>query len=191
MKELADYTGEFLPRISFEDFSKDVVIKLLKALNRNCLGIDGLWFQRAIKEVGLDAAVSWSMDVWEKQCKIDMKNARQILNIKGNDVEALLKGIQFCPGFPISILEWEMELKTRNHGLITVHRCPAVDTYEREGKKGEEILNGICRVIEPPAFNSFISVVNPDIQMKELKLPPRKSKDEICCQWEFKLESKG
>jgi hypothetical protein len=27
------------------------------------------------------------------------------------------------------------------------------------------------------------------MKCKGLKLPPRKSKDDICCQWEFKVES--
>ena len=30
MKELDDYSGEFIPNIRFEDFSKEALIKLLK-----------------------------------------------------------------------------------------------------------------------------------------------------------------
>jgi hypothetical protein len=37
---------------------------------------------------------------------------------------------------------------------------------------------------------TVVDTVNPYIGVTLLKLPPRKSKDEMCCQWELNLERK-
>jgi len=188
MGDLSDYSGKLVPDVRYESFSKDVLVKLLEQLNKNYLGLDGLWFQRAIKGVGLDEATVWSRDNWVTQCGIEMARIRELMNIQGDDVEALFKGIQLCSGFPIAILKWEMELANPNHGVITVHGCPAVDTFERWGDKGTPVLTKICKELEPPAFEAYVKKVNPNIKIIELMTPPRKSRDEPCCKWEFILE---
>jgi hypothetical protein len=41
--------------------------------------------------------------------------------------------------------------------------------------------------IEELSIIEYAKYVNPDIKIVPLKLPPRKSKDDIACQWELKL----
>ncbi len=191
MGQLEDYTCEFRPNIKFEEFSKDIVIKLLKALNKNYLGIDGFWFQQVTKEDGLDKALAYSADNWEKQGKFEIANAMKILNIHGNDVETFFKAVQFCPSLSYTMLSYDMDLKSKYHGVITIHRCPAADFYESLGEKGISILSRLCHEVEIPGFKALSDAVNPDIRMTNLKLPPRKGKTEACCQWEFMLEAEG
>jgi hypothetical protein len=38
------------------------------------------------------------------------------------------------------------------------------------------------------AFDKIARFFNPKMKVTALKLPPRKSKDDVACQWEFKLE---
>ena len=57
---------------------------------------------------------------------------------------------------------------------------------ERLGAPPERI-KWVCHVVEPQAVAKYLN--NPKIKVTPLKLPPRKSPDEICCQWEFKLEA--
>ncbi len=190
MKELTDYSGGFVPQVSYEIFSKEALIKLLKVFSRNLLHIDALWFKRVTKEVSFDAALSWSTDIWDKQCQYDMKDVMKALNITGNDVETFFKTLQMVPGFPLVLMGYEMDLKTKNHGFLTIHRCPTVDLYEKQGNTGEEILDRVCHELEVPAFKALTLPVNPEIEMTCLKLPPREGKNDICCQWEFKLKAK-
>jgi len=80
-----------------------------------------------------------------------------------------------------------MELKSPNHGVFTVTHCPALLALEREGEGREE---RICQQLELELFIMQAKFFNPEMQVRALKVPPRKSKDDVPCQWEFKLEPK-
>ncbi len=188
MKELTDYSGEFIPKITFEHLPKDVIIELMKELSRFYVKIDLLWYNRVAKEVSPDKALSWCLSGWEKMGQIEMKSVRELLKIEGNDVEAFFKIFQLAPGFPLALMEYDMELKTKNDGLLTITRCPVADYWERQGEKGVEELYRICRDLETEGFKAYAAQVNPDIKVTNFKMPPRKSKDEITCQWQFKIE---
>jgi hypothetical protein len=57
---------------------------------------------------------------------------------------------------------------------------------EKEGR-GRELI--ICQECCGTAnLVTQAQLFNPNIKVRPLKLPPRKSKDEIACKWEFSLE---
>jgi len=56
---------------------------------------------------------------------------------------------------------------------------------ERAGLGFEKL---ICGKSEPASFQMLAKAINPNIVVTPLKLPPRKSKDEIACQFEYKLK---
>lgn len=60
-----------------------------------------------------------------------------------------------------------------------------LEALEKEGNGRE---SEICGMVELKAFEGYASFFNSGIETRPLKLPPRENKDEICCQWEFKLE---
>jgi hypothetical protein len=37
-------------------------------------------------------------------------------------------------------------------------------------------------------MKKYAEIINPAIQIRPLKTPPRQSPDEIACQWEFSIE---
>jgi hypothetical protein len=69
---------------------------------------------------------------------------------------------------------------------MTIDDCRALAYWEKEGK--EEWINMFCRQEEPAIVEAYARHVNPAIKMTALKLPPREKKDDVSCQWEFKLE---
>ena len=76
------------------------------------------------------------------------------------------------------------QLKDEDHGTLTVTHCPALLALEKEDR-GKE--HWICREWEPRLMRLAADFFDPKIEVNALKLPPRKSQDEICCQYEFKL----
>jgi len=102
------------------------------------------------------------------------------LNIQGNDVIALMKALQLTPWFGNTVRKIEMQDK--NTAMLTFTSCGTLDALEKEGEGREK---EICQIFEPVFFQRYASFFNPDIEVKCLKSPPRKSKDEICCQWQF------
>ena len=44
VREIADYSGEFDPSIAYGDFSKDFLLKALKAYSHYIRNLDGIWY---------------------------------------------------------------------------------------------------------------------------------------------------
>lgn len=182
MKKLSDYSGEFLPNLKPKDFRLDALAELLKLYSRLFIVLDGLWYRVVREKIGDKKALACDIRVWESMSKYEMARVKRQLKIRGNDVIALMKTMPLTPwGL---ICKHETKIKNKNSALFTVTYCPTVDTLEAEGKGREA---EICGAIGPTVRKGYAAFFNPDIEVKCLKLPPRKSKDDIYCQWEFSL----
>jgi hypothetical protein len=78
------------------------------------------------------------------------------------------------------------ELINPNLGMATVLSCNTLLYAERHNDS--QIQKLACEELDVPLFTKTAHFFNPDMKVKVLKLPPRKSPDEIACQWEFRLE---
>lgn len=182
MRRLRDYSGQLNPKIKLENFSKDVLVKLLKMYSRLYLAIDGFWYLSVKEKVNNDMALACDFWVWGKQCKNEMERITQLLNIQGKDVSSFLKTLQLSPW--MWNYQYEIEVKNSNFGILTVIQCPTLEALEKEGEGREKTF---CKTVEAAIFKMYVDCFNPQIGVNYLKLPPRKSKDEIACQWEFKM----
>ncbi|TET87118.1 MAG: hypothetical protein E3J34_02565 [Dehalococcoidia bacterium] len=73
----------------------------------------------------------------------------------------------------------------RTAGVLTVTRCPTLAALEREGVGWEETH---CELACSIMRRKHTELFNPDMEVRCLKLPPRKGDGDICCQWENRLE---
>ena len=86
MKELKDYSGPFIPNVKYEDFSKEVLTKLLKAYCREMLVIDAYWQGQVRKRVGDEVVRECLQANWTRIAKHEMGWAMEAANIDRNDV---------------------------------------------------------------------------------------------------------
>jgi hypothetical protein len=184
LEKLSDYSGEFLPDTKPSDFSPETLAELLKLYAKLYIALDGLWYLSVKQRLGDKEALASDIEVWESNCKYQMARIKRQLKIRGNDVVALMKAIQLSPW--MLIMKSKIEIKNKNNAIITVTYCPTLDALEQEGKGRED---EICNIVEPKILKAYASFFNPDIEVKCLKSLPRKSRDDICCQWEFSLRS--
>jgi hypothetical protein len=194
MAELQDYSGEFDPNLTLRDFSKEALIELLVSASKAYLGIDGVWTGLMRQKFGDRVAFDYDKEVWFSQgLALDMRRTMEPLSITGDDIAALFKYLQFSPGFAVIYVGpppgfepyVKFELKNKNLGIMTVTRCHSLAYFERH--QDLELQKLACEEIDWPAWKWLASQFNPEIEVTPLKLPPRKSKDEIACQWEFRL----
>ena len=188
MPELNDYSGPFKPDLKPEDFSREGLIRWLRAAARIYGGIDQLWHGLLIEELGQEKADELQMKMWYRKgggCDLEVKSLTQEMNFSGDDVASHLKMYQLLP-FMQLFMDIEYDLKDRNHALMTVRRCAALGHYEKTGEM--ERLRQLCTGLEQVGFQEGARRFNPKMKVTALKLPPRESKDDICCQWEFKTE---
>jgi len=184
MELLQDYSGEFDPNLGFEKLSRDALIRLLEAYAKLFGAADGFWYLAVKEKFGNEAALDCDIKVWERGVKYQLDKTTRALNVQGNDVVSLMKGFQIDPWLQLS--KYTVEVHNKDHAVLTITDCPTLSSLEREGEGREET---ICRVVEPIVFRKYAEYFDPNIEVQAVKLPPRKSTDEICCQWAFTLKT--
>ena len=183
MAELRDYRAQFDPDLRLEDLPKEMLVKLLRLYAQLYQKLDGFWYLSAKGRVNNEEALACDMWVWERQTKQEISGLTKLLKIDGNDVMSMMKTLQVSPwGFSH---KFNVEFKDKNDAVLTFTYCPALEALEREGEGREQT---ICRVVDPVVKRRFAGLFNPAIEVVPLKLPPRDSGEEICCQWRFRLK---
>ena len=180
MSELIDYSGEFDPEFSHDKLSKETLLKLLEAYSQYMHRIDPYWYLSVKDNWGNDAALDCDIRVLEKGKLYEVQLIRNLLNIQGEDVAAVMKYFQVYP--LVWIRDHIIDIKNDDHALFTLPACTTLFALEKEGREKQQ-----CHTVCTRILGYYASLFNPDIKVTPLKLPPRESKDDICCRWEFKL----
>jgi len=183
MKELTDYGGKFDPQFSYDKFTKETLLKLLKAYSEYMLRIDGLWYLTVMNKWGNDKAFDCDSKVWEKGTLWEMQTISSLLNVHGDDVATVMKYWQVNPW--MWLYRYDVDLKNPNHAVLTINHCPTLISIEKEGTGREK---RICHEVDTRDFGIRAHFFNPKIKVIPLKLPPRTDYSDCCCQWEFKIE---
>ena len=183
MAELVDYSGKFEPGFSHDKFTKETLLNLLKAGSEYLRRIDGFWYLIVADKWGNDEAIDCDLRVWKKIKLYEIRTISNLLNIHGNDVVTVMKYLQVNPW--TWIRDRIIDIKNDNHAILTIRTCPTLSSLEKEGTGRERQQ---CRVVCSRIIGFNTSHFNPNIKVAPLKLPPRENDNDICCQWEFKLE---
>ncbi len=186
MEELKDYSGPYIPNLKYEDFSKEVLVKLLRAHSRQINVLPAYWAEQVRKRLGKEAEKECLLYTWCRIGKYETGWAMEAANIQGDDVETYVKVTQLMGSFAQGYYNYNFDLKDKNEATLTIDYCPAFRAMEREGDL--EWLDWVCQVLEHEAMKEYVKPVNPDIQVTPLRTGRRNSKDEPHCKWLFKLE---
>jgi hypothetical protein len=182
-KKIVDYSGKFDPDFSHDKFTSETLLKLLKMYSKFIHRIDATWYLTVMDKWGEDAAFDCDLKVLEKIKVWELDTVTNLLNIHGDDPATVMKVQQASPW--MWNFDYEIEVKNDNHAIFTHRTCPTLLSLEKEGKGREMTL---CQGIEPKLFNLTAHYFNPNIKVTPLKVPPRKNKNDVACQWEFTLE---
>jgi len=182
-KLLSDYSGPFDPDFSHEKLSREALLKILKENSDYLRRLDGTWYIKVMDKCGNDIAFECDYEIWVKFILHELRSACKLMNIKGNDVETLMKAMQSTSWMWVH--NRTFELKSKNHGIITYRNCQTLQHLEKEGMGRER---QICHILEKKLFELTAQYFNPRIKVNALKLPPREKGSDISCQWEYKLE---
>lgn len=184
MPELEDYSCPFRPDLTFDDFSKDFLLKLTTAWQFAWLRMADTWYEAVSRRYGPDVANECNLEAWTKVGERVNPRLAKVANIKLNTVLDSLKLLQLPldnnigPLYPV-----EYDIRSPNHVIMTILQCRSLLYFEREAP---HMMEPTCHRLEEPVMKAYL--VNPRIKVTPLKLPPRESRDEAACVWEFKIE---
>jgi hypothetical protein len=183
MNDYTATTNESKTDFRLEQYSKETLISLLKLYSKLYIALDGFWYLSMKNEFGNDKSLEHDILVWNKMCKREVDGITKTLNIQKRDIPSFLRVLFTTPWF--LQMKYGIEMKNANYGILTIHHCPTLMALEKEGEGREET---ICKVFDVPYSWKFGKHFNPDLEISPMKLPPRESRDNICCQWEVKLQ---
>ena len=184
MTELNDYSGPFKPDLTFNDFSKEFLLKLMTVWQYAWLHMDLAWFDVVKERFGFEAACECDLEAWLRIAERVNPRYPKIANIQLNTVLDSLKCLQLpLDNVTGGIFAPEYDIKNENHVIVTIKRCKTLEALERDMP---EMIVPLCQVFEPQIIQKY--VINPKVKVTATKLPPRESPDDIACRWEYKLE---
>ena len=185
MPELTDLSGPFDPNVRFEDFSKDFLLKIMKVWQYAWLTLSEDWYDAVVEQCGQEKANLCERAAWLNMgAKVNPRYAK-IANIPLNtvldSVKAMCLPLDNTLGglFPV-----EYDIRDENHVIMTVRDCQGLRYWE---KTAPERIPWVCSdhwCMEQ--IRNYL--INRNIRVTALKLPPRKNRDEIACQFELTLE---
>lgn len=184
-KEMNDYSGPFNPNLTFDEFSKEFLLKLMHIWQYGWLHMTEAWYNAVKQRFGVDAANDCETQAWETIGERVNPRFAKAANIELNTVVDSLKCLQLpLDNTTGGLFPAEAKIINPNHVIWTIPRCRSLEFFE--AKEPERIYH-VCHVNEKKIIERYL--VNRKIKVTPLKLPPRKSPDEIACQWEFTLDS--
>ncbi len=184
MAEMADYSGPFQPQWSPADLDREALLRLVKAYSDYIYRIDASWYMTVKGRSGNEEAFACDRHVWEKKLQTyELKMLTAALNIRGDDVVAVMKYMQATPW--ASLGQRHIAIAGPHQAILTIDGCPTLAALEREGTGREDI---ICRDLTTSLFSKIAHFFNPRIRVRGLKVPPRKAYADCSCQWEFSLD---
>lgn len=183
-KEMIDYSGPFNPNLTFEEFSKEFLLKLMHVWQYGWLHMTEAWYNAVKQRWGVDAANECETQAWETIGERVNPRFAKVANIELNTVVDSLKCLQLpLDNTTGGLFPAEAKIINPNHVIWTIPRCRSLEFFEA---KEPERIKHVCHINEARIIERYL--VNRKIKVTPLKLPPRKSPDDIACQWEFKLE---
>jgi len=166
-----------------ESLSRGELIDLVKLSSRMILALDGFWYLSVKELAGNDKALERDNWVWDKVMKFYLSELARLLGVQGRDVADYMKVMDPRPeGL---VLEEKVEVLNRNDAIRTVTHCPTIAALEKEGEGRDAIhCSATCSAMRVKHSKLF----NPAIKVTCLKIPPRNSKDDIFCQFEYRIQ---
>ncbi len=164
-----------------EALSREDLLKRIMLMADLAMAVDGLWFLAVEKADGFDKALAMDVEVWERYARLSVKRIKKHFPIASDPLEAIKDVISYDPLW--YWMDFEFVEDDPRRLVFRVNTCPALEAMERMGR---EVLT--CEPVEGAYLAALAETVDRRIRVKPLKLPPRKSPDEVCCSWMLSLQ---
>jgi len=159
---------------------REKLLKLFFLHVKNLWRVDGLYFLGIEERFGAEIATEIDANCWKIMGKIEAREMKETLNMKGKNIEALMQALQNTTW---ALYQTEKEFETSaSRGVFRVTRCRTQET---------RINNGLgefpCKHVRFGYLQSFAKEFNPNIKVTCKTCPPDPHPEDRWCEWEFTL----
>lgn len=182
-KEMDDYSGQYDPNLTFNDFSKDFILKLMQVWQYAWLHMTEAWYDAVKEKVDRETADVCETAAW---CRIGERVNPRFAKVANIELKTVLDSFK-CLQLPLDnttggLFPAEVEIINPNHIIWTIPRCRSLEFFEA---KAPDRIKYVCYENEKRVIERYL--INRKIKVTPLKLPPRKGPNEIACKWEAKM----
>ncbi len=148
--------------------------------------IDRALMPQVAVRAGIDAVDDVAIDEWLGASPTYTARMQRLMGIEGDDVGAIMKGLQLDVGFVHQYMGVSYELTDPRHGAFWLNHCGALMDVEPHG---EARVVGMCHHIEDPTFDGTAVATNPRARIRPIHRPPRVPADrEPHCHWTITID---
>jgi hypothetical protein len=181
----------YKPEADWAQYSKERLVKLALGSHEYLLAAIESWAFAIVMRDGLDEMFAFQWVLWSEKLLPAAKDIKaRWMNISGNTVEAFMKDVQVdATSFPGKAFELTFEMPEEEVGIFTFNKCVSVDQWEAMGRP--DIAEKASHTSCPAAIIETAKMYNPNMKVEILAIPPRVSKDDVCCKWRLSIRDES
>ena len=181
----------YKPKPNWAQYSKERLVKLALGSHEFLLAAIESWALVIVMRDGLDEMFAFQWTLWSEKLLPAAKDIKsRWMKISGDPVEAFMKDIQVdATSFPGKAFEMTFEMPEEEVGVFTFNKCVSVDQWEALGRP--DIAEKASHTSCPAAIIETAKMYDPNMKVEILAIPPRVSKDEVCCKWRLSIRDES
>ncbi|MBO0852990.1 MAG: hypothetical protein J2P18_04410, partial [Nocardia sp.] len=148
--------------------------------------IDRSGMAHSIGAFGRDGMAEVAIEEWQLASPIYTRRMRAALQIPGDGVVTIFKGLQLDIGAPPQFMDFRYRVDDDNNGEFWLDHCGALADVE---PMGEDYVVAMCHDIEDPTFDATALATNIHAQVRPIHRPPRQPADRVpVCAWTVRID---
>ncbi|HOG47327.1 MAG TPA: DUF6125 family protein [Anaerolineae bacterium] len=160
---------------------KEQLVAMLVDAAKNWLAHDGLWFQAAERQCGMETAIALDVEAWAEFTVIEARRIMQRHGIaSGGGLSALERALSYRL---YAYLNVQATLHADSRSLTFVMKACRVQA----ARKRKGLPDFPCRPVGLVEYSNFARTIDPRIQTRCIACPPDAHPDEYWCAWQFTL----
>jgi hypothetical protein len=181
----------YKPELEWAQYSKERLVKLALGSHEYLLAAIESWALAIVMRDGLDEMFAFQWTLWSEKLLPAAKEIKaRWMGISGGTVEAFMKDIQVdATSFPGKAFELTFDMPEEEVGIFTFNKCVSVDQWEAMGRP--DIAEKASHTSCPAAIIETAKMYNPNMKVEILAIPPRVSKDDVCCKWRLSIRDQS
>ncbi len=166
---------------ALEKLTKEELIAYIEDLSKNWLAHDGLWFQAAERNYGMDVAIDLDRTSWETFTVIEAKRIKKRFGIpEQGGIQGLKKALNFR--FYASINVQEIVDVDENTIIFRMIDCRVQSARKRKG-----LPDFPCRKVGIVEYTNFARTIDSRFETECIACPPGEHPEDSWCAWRFRL----
>ncbi len=171
---------------TIDDLTRDELTHLAREYFLAGHLIDRAGMPQVMARLGNDAMTAVAIEEWMGASPVYTRRMQRALDISGDDVATIFKGIQFDIGAPHQFMDFKYSVQDHDHGEFWLASCGALMDVE---PMGESFVQAMCHDIEDPTFDATAVATNPRARMRPIHRPPRRPADRHPhCHWRVDID---